>query len=94
VGWGKYHNGESEVYFYLGDYHDMDLTAAPDPVSCATQVAELHSKGKSPTGMFGFPVPTVCGIFERTVTWEKKWADCFANQLKDVIKFDNETNGP
>lgn len=24
----------------------------------------------------------------------KKWADCFANQLRDVIKYDNETNGP
>jgi protein-ribulosamine 3-kinase len=94
VGWGEYHNGESQVHFYLGDYHDMDLKAAPEPVSFTAQVAELHSNGKSPTGMFGFPVSTVCGIFERTVTWEKSWADCFANQLRDVIRYDTETNGP
>ncbi|KAL9078766.1 MAG: hypothetical protein Q9157_002318 [Trypethelium eluteriae] len=94
AGWGQYHIGESQVYFFLGDYHDMDLSAAPEPASFTTQVAELHSKGKSPNGLFGFPVPTVCGIFERTVTWERSWAKCFANQLWDVIKYDNETNGP
>jgi len=60
VGWGEYHNGESQVYFYLGDFHDMDLKAAPEPASFTTQVAELHSKGKSPTGKFGFTVPTYC----------------------------------
>jgi hypothetical protein len=43
--------------------------------------------------MFGFPVSTVLGKFERTTTWEKSWAVCFANQLKDVIKYDNEVNG-
>lgn len=72
----------------------MDFEEAPEPASFTTQIAELHSKGNSPTGMFGFPVPTVLGMSERTVIWEKKWADCFANQVKDVIKFDNETNGP
>ncbi|TVY32309.1 hypothetical protein LSUB1_G008530 [Lachnellula subtilissima] len=36
VGWGEYHNGESKVYFYLGDYHDMDLKAAPEPASFTT----------------------------------------------------------
>jgi fructosamine-3-kinase len=91
VGWGEYQNGEFKVFFYLGDYH---LKAAPDPASFAAQIAELHSKAKSPTRMFGFPVSTVCGMFERTVKWEEKWAHCFANQLTDVIKFDNETNGP
>jgi hypothetical protein len=48
VGWRGYHNGESEVYLFLGDYHDMDLKKkTPEPASSATQVAELHSKGKS-----------------------------------------------
>ncbi|GAW17445.1 hypothetical protein ANO14919_069020 [Xylariales sp. No.14919] len=30
---------------------------------------------------------------ERTVTWEKSWAASFTHQLKDVIGYDNETNG-
>ena len=31
---------------------------------------------------------------ERTVIWEESWAKSFTLQLKDVIKYDNETNGP
>ncbi|KAJ6000277.1 hypothetical protein N7481_000686 [Penicillium waksmanii] len=71
----------------------MDLRAAPDPRTFTTKVAQLHSKGKSPNGKFGFHVPTVLGIFERTVKWESSWAQCFTNQLCDVMKYDNETNG-
>lgn len=93
VGWGKYHDGDSQVYFFLGDYHDIDLRTPPDPEPFVAKVAELHTKGKSPTGMFGFSVATVCGIFERPVEWDRSWANCFANQLKKVIEFDNETNG-
>lgn len=94
VGWGEYQNGESTVYFFLGNFHDMDLSTAPEPVHFMSQIAELHRRGKSPNGLFGFPVPTVCGTMERTVTWERSWAKSFTHQLKNVVKYDNETNGP
>ena len=70
LGWGEYQIGESSVFFYIGDFHDMDLSTAPDPADFASRIAELHSRGRSPNGMFGFPVPTIIGIMERTVTWE------------------------
>ncbi|KAL8768000.1 MAG: hypothetical protein Q9209_005671 [Squamulea sp. 1 TL-2023] len=94
AGWGEYDNGESKVYFFLEDFHDMDLSAAPEPDHFMCQIADLHRKGTSPNGMFGFPVPTALGKMERTVVWEKSWAKSFTHQLKDVIKYDNETNGP
>ncbi len=47
AGWGEYHNGESLVYFFLEDFHDMNLSAAPEPVHFTTQVAELHRRGTS-----------------------------------------------
>ncbi|KAL8827721.1 MAG: hypothetical protein Q9170_006898 [Blastenia crenularia] len=94
AGWGQYHDGESQVHFYIGDFHEMDLIAAPEPEHLMPKIAELHQRGTSLNGMFGFPVPTVLGKFERTVTWEKSWAKAFTRQLKDVIKYDNETNGP
>lgn len=67
VGWGKYHNGESLVFFFLGDFHDMHLSIAPEPANFMSKIAELH-QSTSPNGMFGFHVPTVCGKMERTVT--------------------------
>ncbi|KAL9616024.1 MAG: hypothetical protein Q9160_009062 [Pyrenula sp. 1 TL-2023] len=94
AGWGEYQSGESNVYFFLGDFHDMDLAKAPEPEPFISQIAQLHQAGTSPNGMFGFPVATACGKMERTVRWEKSWAKSFTNQLNDVIKYDNETNGP
>lgn len=93
VGWGEYHNGDSQVYFFIGQFHDMDLSTPPEPKSFIAKVAELHSNGKSPNGQFGFPVPTAFGILERTVTWEHSWAKCFTNLLQDVIRYDNRSNG-
>ncbi|KAI4257179.1 MAG: hypothetical protein L6R42_005826 [Xanthoria sp. 1 TBL-2021] len=69
------------------------LVEAPDPDYLMSQIADLHRKGKSPNGLFGFPIPTACGKMERTVIWEKSWTKSFTHQLKDVIKYDNETNG-
>ena len=62
TGWGEYHNGESQVYFFLGNYHDMDFSTPPEPGRFMSQIAELHQRGTSPNGMFGLPIPTVCGI--------------------------------
>ena len=94
AGWGEYKDGVSRVYFFLGDFRDMDLTFGPEPAHFTSQIAELHRKGVAPNGMFGFPVATVCGVMERTVNWEKSWAKSFTHQLKDVMKYDNETNSP
>ncbi|KAL9107798.1 MAG: hypothetical protein Q9227_007313 [Pyrenula ochraceoflavens] len=94
VGWGMYYSHDVPTYFYVGEYIDMELSVSPEPVSFTSQVAALHRNGRSPTGKFGFPVATVCGRMQRTVTWESSWAKSFTHQLKDVIKYDNETNGP
>jgi protein-ribulosamine 3-kinase len=94
IGWGQYEEGDSHVYFILSDYHDMSFPPrGPDPSHFAKKLANLHSRGKSPTGKFGFVLPTALGKFERTVTWEKSWAKFFTNQLEDVIRYDNEVNG-
>jgi protein-ribulosamine 3-kinase len=91
--WGEYNSDEVKVYFFLGDFHDMDLSVPPNPAEFISKVAQFHMQSSSPTGMFGYQVPTVIGKLERTVTWTKSWAESFTFQLRDVIRFDNETNG-
>ncbi|KAK8034517.1 hypothetical protein PG993_009512 [Apiospora rasikravindrae] len=92
AGWGNYSNRDATVYFIIGDFHNMDLLTAPEPAGFAAKIAEMHSS-TSPNGLFGYSVPTVIGIMERTVTWEASWAKSFTNQLQDVIGYDNEMNG-
>ena len=90
---GGYHVGDQKHYFFLRDFHDMELSTAPNPVEFSTRIATLHRKGTPPTERFGFHVPTVIGKMERTVTWERSWAASFTHQLKDTTKYDKETNG-
>ena len=91
---GVYDDGQSQVHFYIADFHDMDLSVAPNPTRFIGQIAKLHADGLSTNGMFGYPVPTVIGIKQRTATWEKSWARSFTHQLEDILRYDKETNGP
>ncbi|TAQ87108.1 hypothetical protein B7494_g4575 [Chlorociboria aeruginascens] len=92
-GWGHYTEDNEKVYFYLGDFLDMNLRVAPEPAEFSSHIAELHLKGTSPNGMFGFPVATVCGKMQHTVKWEKSWALFFAGLLRDVLESDQKANG-
>ncbi|CAG8961665.1 hypothetical protein HYFRA_00006202 [Hymenoscyphus fraxineus] len=94
IGWGSYENSGRTTYFYLGDFVVMDLYSPPDPTRFASSIAELHRKGASPNGLFGFPVATVCGKMQRPVSWEQSWAKSFTNQLQAIIDYDNKANKP
>jgi len=93
ISWGRYEDDGGEIYFFMGIFHDMDFSETPDPATLMAKIAKAHRNGTSSNGMFGFHVPTVIGRLERTVKWEKSWAASFTHQSKDVIKYDNETNG-
>jgi protein-ribulosamine 3-kinase len=85
---------DKHTYFFLGEFCDMDFETLPDPEKLLSMLAKMHTEGTTKDGMFGFPVPTVCGRMQRTVTWEKSWTKSFTHQLKDVIKYDLERHGP
>ena len=85
---------DNNTYFLLNDFRDMDFEGLPDPEKLLSMLAQMHTKGTSPDGKFGFPVPTVCGRMQRTVTWEDSWAKSFTHQLRDVMRYDMEKHGP
>lgn len=95
VGVGEYLDEAGRyVCFYLQQFHDMDLHAAPDPSGLATAIAELHQNAISPNGMFGYPIINGRGTQDRTEHWSESWAVQFTYLLKDLIKLDNQVNGP
>lgn len=46
------------TYFYLQNFHDMDIKTPPDPAGLASTMAKLHRQAKSPTGLFGYSIVT------------------------------------
>ena len=91
-GWGRFKAGSPDTYFFLSDFVDME-NSAPNPFIFTKCVADMHLRGTSPNGMFGFPVTTCDGKMPHTVDWESSWAVFFAKLIRGVLKLDTETNG-
>ena len=56
VAWGTY-SVDPDIHFYLCSFHEM-TDDVPGIQPLAAKVAELHAKGLSPNGKYGFSVPT------------------------------------
>ena len=56
---------DSDIHFYLCSFHDMK-DDIPDIHDLAAKVSELHEKGLSPNGKYGFSVST----------YQSKWSVC------------------
>ena len=66
----------------------------PDPVCLAVRMAELHTISVSPTGKFGFHLPTYDGKLPQVTDWDSSWASFFRTLLTGVLWLDVEINGP
>ena len=66
----------------------------PDPIRLGRQLAELHRKSISPTGKFGFHVPTYDRRLPQVVDWDSSWASFFGKMLLGTLQLDIEVNSP
>lgn len=91
--WGKLTTQYPPTYFFLCDFVNIS-DRLPDPVTVGARVAELHQRSVSPTGKFGFHVPTYDGKLPQTVDWDGSWPNFFSKLILGVFKLDVEVNGP
>ena len=91
--WGKYKLPDVDKYFLLCDFVNMD-NRLPDPSRLCAKIAELHRTSESPTGKFGFYIPTCHGKYKQVVEWDSNWASFFGKILGDALRLDLENNGP
>jgi fructosamine-3-kinase len=94
IGFGRYRAPGPKTYFYLAEFVDMDVTTAPDPAEFTSRLAQLHKLSKSPTGKFGFAVPTCDGDRAHVVDWQESWAVFYRNLFLGVCELDLKRNGP
>ena len=92
VAWGTY-AADTDVHFFLCGFVEMtdDL---PDVQSLAASLAELHKKGLSPNGKYGFSVPTLQGTVPQYTEWTDSWEEFFTNSLRKVIDNEVRSQGP
>lgn len=86
LAWGTYES-DNNIHFLLCSFHDLDDQLCSLDIF-PKLVAELHTRGVSPNGKFGFPLATYQGRLPQDPSETDTWEECFANNVK--IMFDHE----
>ena len=91
-GHGRLRHASQPTYFFVCEFvHISD--ALPDPVRLGVRLAELHRNSLSPTGKFGFHIPTYDGKLPQVTDWDSSWTSFFRSLLAGVARLDAATNG-
>lgn len=65
-----------------------------DVQTFTAKVAELHMKGLSPNGKYGFSVPTFLGQMPQYTAWTDSWEEFFTNSMQQLMVMIEEAQGP
>jgi protein-ribulosamine 3-kinase len=91
LGWGSYAK-EPDMYFFLCAFHEMK-DKVPDVSTFPAMLAQLHKNGVSPSGKFGFPVPTYQGRLPQDTTECDTWEESFTRGIRRFFELEEESQG-
>ncbi|KAI0123278.1 Fructosamine kinase-domain-containing protein [Xylariales sp. AK1849] len=92
VGTGHYAR-DPDKWFFLCAFHEM-VDDVPDVEEFSTMVAEMHKRGASPDGKFGFPVATYGGRLPMIYPVSDTWEELFTRVMVATFDVEEETQGP
>jgi protein-ribulosamine 3-kinase len=92
VAWGTYASNPN-IHFFLCHFVDM-IDEVPEIQAFVARVAELHTRGVSPNGKYGFPVPTYMGQMPQYTAWTDSWEAFFTVSMERLMLVIEETQGP
>lgn len=92
IAWGTYATNPN-IHFFLCHFIDM-IDEVPEVQAFVARVAELHTKGISPNGKYGFPVPTYMGQMPQYTAWTDSWEAFFTVSMERLMMVIEETQGP
>ncbi|KAK7217056.1 hypothetical protein V2G26_005059 [Clonostachys chloroleuca] len=84
IAWGMFKTNNSKA-FYLTYFRDLDKEHPSDDILIRL-ISKIHHK-ESPTGKFGFHVPTFYGCRKVDNTWCETWEEFFSRELRSSINF-------
>jgi protein-ribulosamine 3-kinase len=87
------YSSDPSVYFFLCNFHDM-TDDIPDMQKFTAKLAELHMKGISPNGKYGFHVPVFFGRWPQETAWTESWEVFFRNYMKRALALEEQSQGP
>ena len=90
-GWGTFAT-DSNIHFFLCGFVKMD-DDLPDSEILAAGLADLHTKAVSPTGDYGFYVPTLQGTIPQYTEWTDSWEVFFSESTRLVMQNEEKSQG-
>ncbi|KAI9785904.1 MAG: hypothetical protein M1839_008170 [Geoglossum umbratile] len=91
IAWGTYASIPA-VHFFICDFHNM-TDGLPDIHAFTAKMAELHSKGTSSNGKYGFPIATHHGHTALDHGWADKWEEYFTTKTKALLQLEQQVQG-
>ena len=91
LAWGPYKE-EPDTYFFVCRFRKLsdDIPSLSD---FPALVAEMHKRGVSKTGEFGFPLKTFGGRNAMHFPTSRSWEDCFSRGIAGLFDSEEETQG-
>ena len=81
------------IHFFLCELVCM-TEDIPEVESFTKTLAELHTKGISPNGKYGFHLPTYKGTIPQYTAWHDTWEESFHHSLKWFVYAEEQSQGP
>ncbi|SLM39144.1 Protein kinase-like domain [Lasallia pustulata] len=91
IAWGTYAS-DPNVHFFLCSFVDM-TDDVPDIQKFTAKIAELHKKSASPTGKYGFSIPTYLGTIPQETAWTDSWEEFFTKSMKRWLVVEENSQG-
>lgn len=93
LAWGSY-KSIPNMHFYMCEFVEMtdDL---PDPAKFGAVLASLHNKsmGRSPNGMYGFPLTTHLAFVPNDNSWAPTWTEWFSKAMERMFEEEERSHG-
>ncbi|KAM0806774.1 putative protein-ribulosamine 3-kinase [Seiridium cardinale] len=92
IGCGSYAS-DPNIHFFICEFIEM-TDDIPEVQAFVQLLAELHTKGVSPNGKYGFGVHTYRGTIPQYTDWHDTWEEAFHHSMKWFVYAEEKSQGP
>ncbi|KAF8973661.1 Fructosamine/Ketosamine-3-kinase [Flammula alnicola] len=76
---------DSGAPYFISEYKDIGLLSyGASDILAKRMATELHAKPSS-SGLFGFSIPTYCGVTRLQNGWFRTWDECYSSMIGDLL---------
>jgi protein-ribulosamine 3-kinase len=91
LAWGSYQT-DPTIWFYVCRYVEFE-GGLPDKTEFTARLVEMHRRGVSTKGEFGFPIVTYGGRNPHWFPVTKSWEETFSRGLERTFEMEEDTHG-